>query len=293
MSERTRFRWEGSGLHTGEPCAVEVAESRTAGIRFFFGEEESFLVEEAVAEGDGRGSTLSFPNGITIRTVEHLLSALAGVGLWNAAIRVEGNEIPALDGSAAPFARELALLPKTRKLAEVEPLRIGAPVSIRDPRQGRTLAVFPSETFGVSCAIDYPGTWIGTQAFCAERLDYAVYLEEIAEARTFCLESELDALRSAGLGKGGNFQNTLVIGKGGPLNPEALSFDDGCVRHKVLDLVGDLALLGRPIVGHVVAFRSGHGIHLSLVSRLRCIAQKLKRGKNAKEDPACSIFTKS
>ena len=280
-------------MHTGEPCAVEVAESRTAGIRFFFGEEESFLVEEAIAEGDGRGSTLSFPNGITIRTVEHLLSALAGVGLWNAAIRVEGNEIPALDGSAAPFARELALFPETKKLAEVEPLRIGAAVSVRDPRQGRTLAVFPSETFGVSCTIDYPGTWIEAQAFCAERLDTAVYLDEIAEARTFCLESELDALRAAGLGKGGNFQNTLVIGKGGPLNPEALSFADGCVRHKVLDLLGDLALLGRPIVGHVVAFRSGHGIHLSLVSRLRCIAQNLKREKNAKEDPACSIFTKS
>jgi UDP-3-O-[3-hydroxymyristoyl] N-acetylglucosamine deacetylase len=264
-----------------------VAESRTAGIRFFFGSEESFLVEEATAEGDGRGSTLSFPNGITIRTVEHLLSALAGVGLWNAAIRVEGGEIPALDGSAAPFARELALFPETKKPVGVEPLRIGAPVSIRDKNQGRTLIVVPAETFGVSCVIDYPGTWIGTQAYCAERLDSTVFRQEIAEARTFCLESELDALRAAGLGKGGNFQNTLVIGKGGPLNPEALSFPDGCVRHKVLDLIGDLTLLGRPIAGHVVAFRSGHGIHLSLVSRLRCIARNLKRENNAKEDPAC------
>ncbi|GEM_PF-309535 len=293
MSECMRFRLEGLGLHTGSRCAVEVTESTRPGIRFLFAGNQSFLVEEAIPEGDGRGSSLSFPNGITIRTVEHLLSALAGVGCWNAEIRVEGIEIPAMDGSAAAFARELALFPEAKKLAGVEPLRIGAPVSIRDQSQGRTLIVVPAETFGVSCVIDYPGTWIGAQVFRAERLDSAFFLDEIAEARTFCLESELDALRAAGLGKGGSFQNTLVIGKGGPLNPEALSFPDGCVRHKVLDLIGDLALLGRPIIGHVVAFRSGHGIHLSLVSRLKCIAQNLKRKKNVKGDPACSISTKS
>ena len=293
MSECMRFRLEGLGLHTGSRCAVEVTASTRPGIRFLFAGDQSFLVEEAIPEGEGRGSSLSFPNGITIRTVEHLLSALAGVGCWSAEIRVEGIEIPAMDGSASAFARELALFPETEKLAGVDPLRIQSPISVRDPRQGRALAVFPSETFGVSCVIDYPGTWIGTQAFCAERLDTAAFLDEIAEARTFCLESSLEDFRAAGLGKGGSFQNTLVVGKEGPLNPAALSFPDGCVRHKVLDLIGDLALLGRPLVGHVVAFRSGHGIHLSLVSRLRRIAQNLEKQNKAKEDPACSISTKS
>jgi len=279
MPESAPIRWEGYGLHTGTPCAVEVKKSSLPGLRFAFGEGEPFLVEEAIPEGDSRGSTLSFPNGIKIRTVEHLLSALAGVGLWNAEIRVEGCEIPALEGSADSFARKLASLAEENKPCRVEPLRIDAPVSVRDPRQGRALVVLPAETFGVSCVIDYPGTWIGTQAFCIDRLDPKVFLDEVAKAKTFCLESELGMLRAAGLGKGGDLRNTLVIGKGGPLNPEALSFPDECVRHKVLDLIGDMALLGRPLVGHVLAFRSGHGLHLSLVSRLRRIAHNLKQEK--------------
>lgn len=293
MNERARFRWDGTGLHSGTACSVEVSESSLPGIRFLFSDGESFLVEEAAPRGDSRGSTLTFPNGITIRTVEHLLSALAGLGIWSAEIRVRGGEIPALDGSAAPFARGLLPLARKGSRFKVEPLRIQAPISVRDPRRGSSLVVLPAETFGVSCVIDYPGTWIGTQSFCSENLDPEAYLGEIAPCGTFCLESELDLLRSSGLGKGGSLENTLVIGKDGPLNPGILAFPDGCVRHKVLDLVGDMALLGRSIAGHLLAFRSGHGLHLALVARLRRIGLETKTENYAKGDPSCSIFTKS
>jgi len=276
MAERNRVRWEGRGLHTGGFCAAEVSGSDLPGLRFTFPDEASFPVEEAIASGDGRGSTLSFPNGITIRTVEHLFSALAGIGIWNAEIRIEGGEVPALDGSSGDFAR--ALLSFERDAAgKVQPLRIDAPVSVRDPRKGASVVALPAEHFGVTCVIDYPGTWIGVQAFTSERMDRKAYLEEIAQARTFCLESEIEALRRAGLGRGGSLENTLVIGPEGPLNPEALAWPNGCVRHKVLDLIGDLALLGRPIAAHLLAFRSGHALHLSLVSRLKRILKSPNR----------------
>ena len=276
MAERNRVRWEGRGLHTGGFCAAEVSGSDLPGLRFTFPDGVSFPVEEAAASGDGRGSTLSFPNGITIRTVEHLFSALAGLGIWNAEIRIEGGEVPALDGGSGDFARALLSF-EGDAAGKVQPLRIDAPVSVRDPQKGASLVALPAEHFGVTCVIDYPGTWIGVQTFTCERIDRKAYLEEIAQARTFCLESEIEALQAVGLGKGGNLENTLVIGSEGPLNPEALAWPNGCVRHKVLDLIGDLALLGRPIVAHLLAFRSGHALHLSLVSRLKRILESPKR----------------
>jgi UDP-3-O-[3-hydroxymyristoyl] N-acetylglucosamine deacetylase len=274
MPDRQKVRWEGKGLHTGNFCAAEVTESDLPGLRFAFADGSTFPVEDAAASGDGRGSTLSFPNGITIKTVEHLFSALAGLGIWNAQIQIEGEEVPALDGSAKPFAMALSAFPEA---ARTEPLRIDAPISVRDPRKRSSLAALPAERFGVTCVIEYPGTWIDVQAYTRECLDRKTYIEEIARARTFCLETEIEALRSAGLGKGGSLENTLVIGSQGPLNPEALEWPNGCVRHKVLDLIGDMALLGRPIAAHLVAFRSGHGLHLSLVSRLKRILQSPKR----------------
>jgi UDP-3-O-[3-hydroxymyristoyl] N-acetylglucosamine deacetylase len=277
MSDRKSVRWEGKGLHTGGFCAAEVTGSDMAGLRFVFSDGGCFRVEEATASGDGRGSTLSFPNGITIRTVEHLFSALAGLGIWNAEIRIEGGEVPALDGSAGDFARGLSVFEGDAAVGKAEPLRIDAPVSVRDPRKGASLVALPAEQFGVTCVIDYPGTWIGVQTFTSERMDRKAYLEEIAPARTFCLESEIEALRTAGLGKGGSLENTLVIGPEGPLNPEGLAWPNGCVRHKVLDLIGDLALLGWPIAAHLIAFRSGHALHLSLVSRLKRILKSPNR----------------
>lgn len=267
MDEGRKLRWEGIGLHTGSPCAVEVEASGQPGIRFAFPDGRSCLVEEAVPEGDGRGSSLTFPNGITIRTVEHLMSGLAGTGLWGVTIRVEGPEIPGLDGSAADFSTQLKVLRETAGIPSAEPLRVMAPVAVR--HQGRSMAILPAEFFGVTCVIDYPGTWIGTQAYHAERLDETTYIEDISRARTFCLESELDQLKTAGLGRGGNLENAVVVGPSGPLNPEALAYPDGFARHKVLDLVGDLAILGRPVIGHVLAFRSGHALHLAMVSRLK------------------------
>lgn len=272
MSECARFRWEGVGLHTGSPCAVEVEASAQPGIRFAFPDGRSYFVEEAAPEGDGRGSSLTFPNGITIRTVEHLMSGLAGTGLWGVTIRVEGPEIPGLDGSAADFSRQLKVLRETAGTPSAEPLRVTVPVAVRG--RGKTLVILPAESFGVTCVIDYPETWIGTQAYHTERLDEATYIEEISRARTFCLESELDQLKAAGLGRGGNLGNAVVVGPEGPLNPEALAYPDGFARHKVLDLVGDMALLGRPLIGHVLAFRSGHALHLAMVSRLKRLLRR-------------------
>jgi len=193
------------------------------------------------------------------------------MGFWNAEILVEGGEVPALDGSALPFASGISSFLERHEVAQPQAFHLETPVSARDPKNGRAIVILPAEAFGVSCVIDYPGTWIGTQAFHVGGLDPGTYLKEIAGAKTFCLESEVEALRAAGLGKGGTLDNTLVVGEKGPLNPLALTVPDSCARHKVLDLIGDLSLLGCPVVGHVLAYRSGHGLHLSLVSRLKRI----------------------
>jgi UDP-3-O-[3-hydroxymyristoyl] N-acetylglucosamine deacetylase len=202
--------------------------------------------------------------GMTVSTVEHLLAALRIMGVDNAIIDMDGPEVPIMDGSAAPFVYLLKEAGLRRQAAARRYLVVRESLEIR--ADGREISIHPADRLRVSYTIDFPGTFIGSQSI-SRSLHRQVFTEEIAPARTFCFLHEVAALRSRGLALGGSLDNAIVVDEDGPMN--RLRFPDEFVRHKVLDLVGDLALLGMPVLGHVVAARAGHAVHSQLIEALR------------------------
>lgn len=214
------------------------------------------------ASGAERRTTLGF-GPLQIQTTEHLLAALAGLGIDNIVAELDNVELPGMDGSARDFADAVI---RAGIIEQDEPKSFIAPASpvwIAD--RDSLLALFPSEEFRVSYTLSYPG--IGAQFFGAAVTD-DLFLREIAPARTFCSEAEALELLKRGLGKGANYENTLVMGAAGPIK-NTLRFADEPVRHKALDLIGDLYLAGAPVKGHVVAIKSGHRLNMELVRKLK------------------------
>jgi UDP-3-O-[3-hydroxymyristoyl] N-acetylglucosamine deacetylase len=208
-------------------------------------------------------TTLS-ADGASIETVEHLLSALYALGVDDARIEVDGPEVPILDGSAAPFViliQEAGLRPLQ---VSRQYLKVLAPVEV--VRGAKWARVEPADHFRVSYTIGFDHPLLRHQTVSA-KITPDGFAENIAPARTFGFLRDVEMLRKSGLALGGSLENAVVIGESGVLNTK-LRFDDEFVRHKVLDAIGDLALIGRPIVGHLEAHKAGHAIHAALVQRL-------------------------
>lgn len=200
-----------------------------------------------------------------VQTIEHLLSALSALSIDNIVAELDSAELPGLDGSAKCFFDAL----KKAGLSEQNAAKKIFKVEKATWCQGKDnlIAVIPDDNFKVSYALSYEGTSLGTQ-FLSLDIDEKSFEAEIAPARTFCLEKEALELLKRGLGKGANYENTLVIGNNGPINNK-FRFPDEPVRHKILDLIGDLYLVGMPIKGHVVAIKSGHTLNMELVKKLK------------------------
>jgi UDP-3-O-[3-hydroxymyristoyl] N-acetylglucosamine deacetylase len=203
--------------------------------------------------------------GVLISTTEHLLSALAASGVDNAFIDIDNLEVPILDGSALPFwllIRQAGLKQQRARRVYVKVLR---PVQVVEGN--RRASVSPADHLRITCRIAFSHPLIGEQS-----IDFVPqgggYEAEIAPARTFGFLEEAEMLRNSGLIRGGSLENAVVLTRDGVMNPEGLRFPDEFCRHKILDLVGDLALLGHPLIGHVIAERAGHAMHYALVSRL-------------------------
>jgi UDP-3-O-[3-hydroxymyristoyl] N-acetylglucosamine deacetylase len=205
--------------------------------------------------------------GARLSTVEHLLAALRGMGVDNCTVEVSGPELPIMDGSAAPFVYliQQAGLKSLRRMRRR--LVIRRPIEIRDGN--RWVRAVPSREFKVSLEVDYAHPAIGRQALESLRVTPEVFAREIASARTFGFLKDVQQLQALGLARGGSLQNAIVLDEHGVLNREGLRFPDEFVRHKALDLIGDLALLGLPIQGHFKASRSGHALHRSLITEIR------------------------
>ena len=202
--------------------------------------------------------------GVLISTTEHLLSVLYSMGIDNAYIEIDNLEVPILDGSGLPFVRlieQAGIRPYRRKRRY---LRIRRPITVED--KGKRISILPAESFRLTCDTDYPAP-VGRQSL---ELDVTPesYATEIAFARTFGWESDLDQMRNMGLIRGASLENAVCFTPAGVLNPGGLRAPDECCRHKALDLIGDLALLGRPLLGHVIAERAGHAMHAALVARI-------------------------
>ncbi len=257
----------GRGLHTGVEVNLRLVPApANAGIVFKRTDLEGFAID-ALARNVARVSyaTSLMKKGVLISTTEHLLSAIAASGLDNVFVELDNLEVPILDGSALPFFRLIAQAGLKQQRAKRTYAKIVKPVEVRE--DGKRIAVYPAEAFHISYRIVFPHPLIGEQAleFNPSETNYE---RAIAPARTFGFLDEVEMLRKSGLVRGGSLENAVVLTRDGLLNPDGLRFPDEFCRHKALDLIGDLALLGHPVIGHVVADRAGHAMHTALVTRL-------------------------
>ncbi len=257
----------GIGLHTGVKVSLRLVPApANSGIVFKRIDLEGFTIE-AQPRNVARVSyaTTLMRKGVMISTTEHLLSALAACGVDNAFVELDNLEVPILDGSAAPLARLIGQLGLRRQRAHRLYAKVLRPVEVIDA--GKRIGVYPSAEFHITYHITFSHPLIGEQKleFFPRRDDYE---GQIAPARTFGFLQEAEKLRRSGLVRGGSLENVVVLSPDGVLNPEGLRFPDEFCRHKILDLLGDLSLLGHPLIGHVIAERAGHAMHYALVARL-------------------------
>jgi len=231
-----------------------------SGIVFRVGEHGEAIPATPESVVDSHYATTIGRNGTRIQTIEHLMAAAAGLGIDNLDVRVEGTELPAADGSAKPFVQLMLAAGRTPQGTRQRPIRIPHPIGAGNG--GRWVQIVPADTFRISYTLDNEHPAIGTQVLSWIPTEES-FVAEYAPARTYGFLKDLGFLRKTGRALGGSLDNTIVIGKSATLN--GLRYRDEFVRHKVLDLIGDLALLGRGIAGHVIARNAGHALNFELV----------------------------
>jgi UDP-3-O-acyl N-acetylglucosamine deacetylase len=276
---RREVSLEGIGLHSGVVTKITlIPASADTGI-VFRGPDGTLIPANAEHVIDSNFATTVGAFGVRVRTIEHLMAAAAAMGVDNLVVDVSGGEVPAADGSALPFidllvSAGIAALPARR-----HPIVIDEPVRVGD--DSRWIHVLPAESFRISYTLDNTHPAIGVQAATFDMTEEA-FAKEVAPARTYGLLRDVPMMRKNGLALGGSLNNAVVVGKRSVLN-DSLRFADEFVRHKVLDLVGDLFLLGRPIVAHVVARNAGHALNFDLVKAIRkaLAARRLPRPRGS------------
>ncbi len=257
----------GIGLHSGNRVTLSLKPAPADfGIRFQRADLGGLEIPATVTHLGG----IQYATGLTreavsVETVEHLLAALTALGIDNVVVELNTPEVPIMDGSAAPFVylilneAGVKRLPVARKY-----LKVLRPISLT---QGdKRIALYPSDHFKVTYSISFDHPLIRHQSRTM-KITEEVFVEEIAPARTFGFLKEVEMLRQRGLALGGSLDNAIVLGETGVLN-NALRFEDEFVRHKILDVIGDLSLVGFPVIGHLVAHRGGHALHTSFASRI-------------------------
>lgn len=267
---RKTIRFCGIGLHSGElvNLAIKPAPANN-GIRFFRSDLSSSHHVQAIMDKviDTRLATTIGDKTITVSTTEHLMAALFGYGIDNADIELDGIEVPIMDGSAGPFMHLLQQTGKRKQKALRKALRITKEITYQ--HGDSIIRILPYNGFKVSGEISFNDELIQTQRYSIN-LTGERFAEEIAMARTFGYVEQVEELWENGLALGGNLSNVIAIhwNRKTVLNEEGLRFSDEFIRHKVLDLIGDLALLGCPILGHVIAHRTGHTQHLAFMQAI-------------------------
>jgi UDP-3-O-[3-hydroxymyristoyl] N-acetylglucosamine deacetylase len=256
----------GVGLHSGVAVRICIKPAKAGtGIVFIRTDLDNFPIPASwrhVAKVSYATSLMR--QGVLISTTEHLLSVFYSMGVDNALVEIDNLEVPILDGSGEPFVR-LILQAGIRQLrAKRKYLSIRRPISVED--RGKRISIIPADSFRLTCDTDYPAP-VGRQSLELE-VTPERFASEIAFARTFGWDYDLDQMRNMGLIRGASLDNAVCFTRDGVMNPDGLRAPDECCRHKALDLIGDLALLGRPLLGHVIAERAGHAMHAALVARI-------------------------
>lgn len=277
---RNPVELEGKGLFSGIPVRLRLrpapADSGIAFVRTDLPNAPRIPVHPESVTDKLRSVGLVNEEGVEVDTIEHLMSAIGGLGIDNIEIDLSAQEVPNPDGCSDAFAEmienaSIVELPESRRI-----FTIREPISVTE-KDSSVVALPGGSALTVSYSLSYPGTPLGRQHLSVEFSD-SVYRKEVSRARTFCLESEAKELLDQGLGGGGSTETAVVFGPDGPIDTE-LRWPDEPVRHKILDLVGDLATLGGAIQGHVVATKSGHSLNIRLVRKIAETLRKEESGR--------------
>jgi len=260
----------GVGLHAGRTVNLTIKPAlANTGIRFYRSDLDSHQTVPAHMNQvvDTRLATTLGNGTASVSTTEHLLAALSGFGIDNAEIELDSYEVPIMDGSAGPFIHLLTKGGRKKQRALRKVLRITSPVTYTDGE--KSIRIEPYDGFKITGRIEFDDELIGDQVYTIE-VNKERFRNEIAQARTFGFVEQVESLWANGLALGGTLESVIAIhwDRRSILNEDGLRFDDEFIRHKVLDLIGDLSLLGSPVLGHVIADRSGHGLHLELMKAI-------------------------
>ena len=258
---------EGVGLHSGVPVRIRILPAPAdTGIVFRRVDLDNFEIPASWRYVQKVSyATSLMRQGVLISTTEHLLSVFYSMGIDNAYVEIDNLEVPILDGSGLPFVRLLRTAGVKTHRRRRRYLRILRPVTVEG--NGKRISIMPADRFQVNCRVFFPHPLVGEQSLEME-LTPEGYASEISPARTFGFEQELDQMRNMGLIRGATLESAVCFAPEGVLNPGGLRFADEPCRHKVLDLIGDLALIGKPILGEVIAERAGHAMHVALVAKI-------------------------
>ncbi|MFA4991156.1 MAG: bifunctional UDP-3-O-[3-hydroxymyristoyl] N-acetylglucosamine deacetylase/3-hydroxyacyl-ACP dehydratase [Candidatus Omnitrophota bacterium] len=269
---------KGVGLHTGVSVNLKFKPAPTnTGINFIRVDiKDSPMVRAAIAnvlgsEKSPRRTSIG-TNSVEIHTIEHLMAALWALGIDNIIVELDGPELPGLDGSAMGFIEILKKVGIENQDAPKKIYQVRSPIWAE--QDGAMIMVLPDNQFRVSYTLNYEHPLLKAQ-YISFTVDDTTFEKEIASSRTFCLEKEVNDLRKRGLGKGANYENTVVVGQNGVIDND-LRFDDEFARHKILDLLGDMYLLGYNIKGHIIAMRSGHPLNMQLVEKISAQREKIQ-----------------
>lgn len=264
LADTVEFR--GAGLHTGEIATMRILPAGPGtGIIFRRVDLDDFEIAADVASvARVAYATTLMQRGVWISTVEHVLSALYGMGVDNACVELDNFEVPILDGSAAPYTDAIRAVGLRSQKRVRDYIRIMKPFRLEE--NGKSLAIYPHDRFAVQYSISFPPP-VGDQSIDVT-LSSDAYASSLATARTFCYYRDIEALQANGLIRGGSLENAIVLTETGTLNDVPLRFPDEFVRHKALDLLGDFALIGKPVLGKLVADRAGHALHTRFVAGL-------------------------
>jgi UDP-3-O-[3-hydroxymyristoyl] N-acetylglucosamine deacetylase len=257
----------GVGLHHGVPVRIRILPAPpSTGIIFVRTDLDGFTIPASWRYVQKVSyATSLMRQGVLISTTEHLLSTFYSMGIDNAYIEIDNLEVPILDGSGQCFVEMIQTAGIRQWRRRKRFLRIRKPVSVEGG--GKRITILPSERFLLTCDVFFPHPLVGRQSLELE-VTPENYAAELAPARTFGFEYELHQMRNMGLIRGASLENAVCFNQHSILNPEGLRFPDECCRHKALDLIGDLALIGKPLLGHVIAEKAGHAMHFALVNKI-------------------------
>ena len=264
----------GIGLHKGEEIKLTLKPSENndeRGIIFkridVSGKNNVIRVDYRNLFDLERGTNIRNEDDVKVHTIEHFLSSLSIIGVTDILVEISGNELPILDGSSIGFVEKLLEAGIVELNEEIEPVVITEPVIFSDEKAGKYVMAFPYDGFKISYTIDFNHSFLKSQYYELE-VNLENYIENIAKCRTFAFDYEIDFLKKNNLALGGSLENAVVVGADGPLNPEGLRYPDEFVRHKILDIIGDLYVLGTPIKAHIIAIKAGHYVNSRLTEMI-------------------------